>query len=127
MATHTLEDLVAAVLKSFDELQASLLDKTFMTLQKVMECIFKIGGDNSFKLPHQKKNALLKKGPLPPQLECDDEVSAALDAMGERIDFERRVDILSDLFDNGCQFQDKADLSDSICSQLVGVELVSDE
>ncbi|ETV89884.1 hypothetical protein H310_15276 [Aphanomyces invadans] len=41
----------------------------------------------------------------------------------------RSLAILSDHFDNGCQFQDEADLSnvDSIYSQLVGVELVSDE
>ncbi|KAF0707190.1 hypothetical protein AaE_013731 [Aphanomyces astaci] len=129
MATYTLDDLVVAVVKSFEELECTVLDKTFMTLQKVMECIFKMGGDNDFKLPHQKKHGLVKEGPLPTRLECDEDVCAAVDAMEERSEFEGRVDVLSDLLDNGCQVQGEVDLSnvDSICSRLVGVDLDGDE
>ncbi|RHZ28072.1 hypothetical protein DYB37_002644 [Aphanomyces astaci] len=85
MATYTLDDLVVAVVKSFEELECTVLDKTFMTLQKVMECIFKMGGDNDFKLPHQKKHGLVKEGLLPTRLECDEDVCAAVDAMEERM------------------------------------------
>ncbi|ETV78283.1 hypothetical protein H257_07875 [Aphanomyces astaci] len=34
MATYTLDDVVVAVVKSFEELECTVLDKTFMTLQK---------------------------------------------------------------------------------------------
>ncbi|KAF0758843.1 hypothetical protein AaE_003820 [Aphanomyces astaci] len=129
MATYTLDDLVVAVVQSFEEIECTVLDKTFITLQKVMECIFKMGGDNDFKLPHQKKHGLVKEGPLPTRLECDEDVCAAVDAMEEISEFQRRVDVLSDLLDNGCQVQGEVDLSnvDSICSQLVGVDLDGDE
>ncbi|RQM30083.1 hypothetical protein B5M09_012219 [Aphanomyces astaci] len=41
-------------------LAGQVLDKTFMTLQKVMEEAFKLEGDNVYKLPHLKKDMQLK-------------------------------------------------------------------
>ncbi|ETV64993.1 hypothetical protein H257_18202 [Aphanomyces astaci] len=44
----------------FNAIQSQVLDKTFMTLQKVMEEAFKLEGDNVYKLPHLKKDMQLK-------------------------------------------------------------------
>ncbi|KAF0719487.1 hypothetical protein AaE_010451 [Aphanomyces astaci] len=43
-----IDDLVAAVHAAFDELDFRTLDKTFVTLQKVMEESLKVGGDNTY-------------------------------------------------------------------------------
>ncbi|ETV89523.1 hypothetical protein H257_00775 [Aphanomyces astaci] len=42
-----IDDIILAVHGAFDELDFRVLDKTFMTLQKVMEESLKMDGDNS--------------------------------------------------------------------------------
>ncbi|ETV66061.1 hypothetical protein H257_17390 [Aphanomyces astaci] len=97
--TTSIEELVLAVHSAFSDLDMRVLDKTFMTLQKVMEYICKIDGDNVYKLQHKKKDTLFVNGSLPPRLECDRDAAASIEAMEERIDDERRVDNMIELFD----------------------------
>ncbi|KAF0715869.1 Aste57867_3131 [Aphanomyces stellatus] len=65
-----IDDLVAAVHRAFDDLDWSVLDKTFMTLQRVMGEALKMGGDNAFKLPHSKKDKTARLGPVA-RVVCD--------------------------------------------------------
>ncbi|KAF0689915.1 Aste57867_18656 [Aphanomyces stellatus] len=58
--TRTIEELVGAVEKAFIGLEWHVLEKTFMTLQNVMEESLKLGGDNSFLLPHLRKISMRK-------------------------------------------------------------------
>ncbi|KAF0685854.1 Aste57867_22306 [Aphanomyces stellatus] len=96
--TRSVEDLVAAVEDAFAELDWRVLDKTFMTLQKVMEEAFKINGDNAYKLPHLKKDAAAKKIGPRSLAYCDPDVCSAIDALNRRIDYEERVDSLVESF-----------------------------
>ncbi|KAG6946785.1 hypothetical protein JG688_00015841 [Phytophthora aleatoria] len=49
--THDVDGLIGAVMTTFQMLPRRTLDKCFITLQKVMECIIMHGDDNSFRLP----------------------------------------------------------------------------
>ncbi|ETV76984.1 hypothetical protein H257_09391 [Aphanomyces astaci] len=69
-----IDDLVAAVHAAFDELDFCTLDKTFVTLQKVMEESLKVGGDITYKLPRLHKDRLAKQGLLTSQLAYDSDV-----------------------------------------------------
>ncbi|RHY40041.1 hypothetical protein DYB30_009416 [Aphanomyces astaci] len=89
-----IDDLVAAVHGAFNELDWRILDKTFVTLVRVMEESMKMGGDNSYKLPHQSKDKMARLGPTAPSV-CDPDVVTVIEAMNARKDFERRVDNLS--------------------------------
>ncbi|KAF0720022.1 Aste57867_630 [Aphanomyces stellatus] len=58
--TRCIDDLVAAVHEAFGELKCAVLDKAFMTLQKVVEESLKMDGDNVYKLPHLKKDTTIE-------------------------------------------------------------------
>ncbi|ETV97595.1 hypothetical protein H310_09491 [Aphanomyces invadans] len=60
MWPFVVDDLVAAVHGAYNELDWSILEKTIMTLQRVMEESLKMGGDNSYKLPHQSKDKMAR-------------------------------------------------------------------
>jgi hypothetical protein len=60
--TRTLDELITAVLESFNEIEPQSLNFNFLTLQKVLnECMDNDGGNN-FKIPHMGKHTLLKAG-----------------------------------------------------------------
>ncbi|ETV63813.1 hypothetical protein H257_19254, partial [Aphanomyces astaci] len=82
-----IDDLVAAVHGSFNELDWRILDKTFVTLVRVMEESMKMGGDNSYKLPHQCKDKMARLGPTAPSV-CDPDVVTVIEAMNALKDFE---------------------------------------
>ncbi|KAF0702842.1 hypothetical protein AaE_015683, partial [Aphanomyces astaci] len=65
-----IDDLVAAVHRAFGDLEWRVLDKTFVTLQRVMGEALKMGGDNAFKLPHSQKDKTERLGPVAATL-CD--------------------------------------------------------
>ncbi|KAF0711552.1 hypothetical protein AaE_012209 [Aphanomyces astaci] len=96
-AVTSIDKLVAAVQEALVELDWRVLDKTFVTLHKVLGESLKIGGDNSYKLPHQHKDKMAKVGPTP-RMVCDAEVVRVIEVMNRRKEFERRVDNLSDVF-----------------------------
>jgi hypothetical protein len=69
-------DLVKAVNNSFSTYCPDTLNRSFLTLQAVMNEILKVDGGNNFKLPHVSKEALIKEyGRVPQCLEvssCND-------------------------------------------------------
>lgn len=70
--TKTIDELVAAVLKSYEEICPKSLNNVFMSLQCCMVEIMKVKGKNSYKTPHMKKGALERQGSLPIDLQvCD--------------------------------------------------------
>ncbi|RHY26548.1 hypothetical protein DYB25_012662 [Aphanomyces astaci] len=73
-------------------LAGQVLDKTFMTLQKVMEEAFKLEGDNVYKLPHLKKDVQLKSETVALRPPCDEDVTLVLETLETRLDDEHLVD-----------------------------------
>lgn len=67
----SIDDLVAAVEDSFEELKSETLDDVFLSLQMAMESTMKCDGGNSYKLGHMKKQQLRRKHLLPANLLCD--------------------------------------------------------
>ncbi|GMI77351.1 hypothetical protein HRI_001404400 [Hibiscus trionum] len=70
----TIDELVMAVEKSFDELPVESLNNVFLTLQSCMIEIMKVKGGNNYKLPHIGKKRLERNGEFPIQLHCDQDV-----------------------------------------------------
>ncbi|KAF0685549.1 Aste57867_22590 [Aphanomyces stellatus] len=116
-----IDDLVAAVHRAFDDLDWRVLDKTFMTLQKVMAESLKMGGDNAFKLPHSKTDKAARHGPATPVL-CDPDVVKVIEAMNVRKDFERRVDNISSVL-TACDIEGVINTSniDHLCTIVESV------
>lgn len=56
--SHKLEDLVTAVQDAFESIPSSTIDKCFITLQKVLQCVIADNGGNSYKLPRVSKQHL---------------------------------------------------------------------
>lgn len=67
----TVEDLLSAVRKAFDEYPSRKINHIFLTLQLCMQETMKVGGSNNYKIPHLKKEALEREGLLPKQIICD--------------------------------------------------------
>ncbi|XP_057811565.1 uncharacterized protein LOC131025793 [Salvia miltiorrhiza] len=70
-ACTSVDQLVNAVCKSFMELSPVALNKVFLSLQGCMIETMKIKGHNAYKLPHMKKDALIRQNALPITLEVD--------------------------------------------------------
>ncbi|KAH7867312.1 hypothetical protein Vadar_031871 [Vaccinium darrowii] len=73
-APATIDELVYAVEKSFEELSPESLDCVFLTLQACMIEVMKVNGGNNKKLPHMNKSQLTRCGVLPSQLQCEREI-----------------------------------------------------
>ncbi|KAF0748156.1 hypothetical protein AaE_007446 [Aphanomyces astaci] len=119
-----IDDLVSAVESAFGELDWRVLDKTFITLQRVLEESLRMGGDNSYKLPHLGKDKVLRHGPAA-RVVCDPDVVSSIQAMNTRMDFERRVDNLSSVLAL-CVVESTINMSniDELCTM---VEEVNDD
>ena len=70
-APKTVDDLVNAVIKAFEDFSSSEFNKIFLTLQSCMVEIMKGKGWNNYKIPHIKKAVMQREGLLPIQLKCD--------------------------------------------------------
>ncbi|ETV84741.1 hypothetical protein H257_03846 [Aphanomyces astaci] len=75
---------------AFENLAWRVLDKTFMTLQKVMEEAMRSSGDNVYKLPHLKKDIQFKTGVTELRPSCDEDVLLAIESMENRLKDEQR-------------------------------------
>lgn len=73
-APRTVDELLAAVEDSFQELERNKLNNVFLTMQQCMIEIMKVGGGNNYKLPHMGKVHLERQGRLPVNLSCDFEL-----------------------------------------------------
>ncbi|KAH6780096.1 hypothetical protein C2S52_011333 [Perilla frutescens var. hirtella] len=67
-------DLVNAVVTSFENLCPTKLNKIFLTLQSCMLEIMKVKGHNGYKIPHMGKDALSRQVILPLNLEVPPEL-----------------------------------------------------
>ncbi|KAK8652793.1 hypothetical protein V6N13_126818 [Hibiscus sabdariffa] len=70
----TIDELVNALEKSFDELAPESLNNVFLSFQSCMIEIMKIKGGNNYRLPHMSKQRLERNGELPIQLHCDQDI-----------------------------------------------------
>ncbi|KAF0685537.1 hypothetical protein As57867_022523, partial [Aphanomyces stellatus] len=64
-SAHTIDELVSNVARAFDEYPLERLDRTFLTLHACLIEVMRDSGDNTFKIPHQSKDKLARKGRLP--------------------------------------------------------------
>ncbi|XP_058775250.1 uncharacterized protein LOC131649505 [Vicia villosa] len=67
----SIDDLLKAVEKSFEELSAVKSNHIFLSLQSCMIEIMKARSFNKYKIPHMQKEMLERQGELPIQLKCD--------------------------------------------------------
>ncbi|KAJ0039606.1 hypothetical protein Pint_27427 [Pistacia integerrima] len=70
-APNSIDVLIEAVQKSFDEYLPTKLNHTFLTLQSCVISILKARGSNKYKVPHMKKHSLERQNCLPRQLDVD--------------------------------------------------------
>ncbi|GAA0143394.1 hypothetical protein LIER_35737 [Lithospermum erythrorhizon] len=73
-APKTIDELVAAVEKSFQELSPSALNRVFLTFQECMIEVLKCKRGNDYKIPHMRKENLEKENCLPVTLSVDHEL-----------------------------------------------------
>ncbi|ETV96545.1 hypothetical protein H310_10256 [Aphanomyces invadans] len=69
-SARTIDQLVSNVVRAFDEYPLEGLERTFLTLQACLIEVLRDGGDNTFKIPHQSKDKLARKGRLPLNATC---------------------------------------------------------
>ncbi|KAH6793383.1 hypothetical protein C2S52_003860 [Perilla frutescens var. hirtella] len=74
METNNVDELVNAVVTSFENLCPTKLNKIFLTLQSCMLEIMKVQGHNAYKIPHMGKDALSRQASLPLNLEVPPEL-----------------------------------------------------
>ncbi|OQR85870.1 hypothetical protein ACHHYP_11246 [Achlya hypogyna] len=97
-ATSNLDQLVDAVEQSFLELDDIMLENSFLTLQKVMECILVDYGGNNYKVHHINKDKQRRECVLPSNHHIDGQVvDDALDAMYGRLTDQAELDELCEL------------------------------
>ena len=70
-APTIVDELVNAVVKSFEAFSTVETDKIFLTLQTCMIEIMKAKGSNKYKIPHSKKAVLERCGRLPTRMKCN--------------------------------------------------------
>ncbi|KAJ0027680.1 hypothetical protein Pint_36150 [Pistacia integerrima] len=78
-APNSVDVLIEAIQKSFEEYSPTKLNHTFLTLQSCMISILKVGGLSKYKVSHMKKHRLEGQNCLPSQLDVD------LELIGEAI------------------------------------------
>ena len=73
-APRNIDEILAAVKKSFDELSTQTLNNVFVTLQLCMMEVMKISSRNNYKIPHIKNLRLHEERSLPTQICCDQQL-----------------------------------------------------
>ncbi|XP_057790875.1 uncharacterized protein LOC131007986 [Salvia miltiorrhiza] len=85
---NNVEELVATVEKSYEDLSPTTLNNVFLSLQGCMVEMMKVKGHNAYKIPHMKKGTLIRQNELPINLEVSSELVK---------------ECLQYLVDNGCE------------------------
>ncbi|KAE9178897.1 hypothetical protein PF004_g25336 [Phytophthora fragariae] len=70
-AARSLDGLIYAVTEAFRQLPSSTIDKCFVTLQKVMQCVIAHGGGNNYPLPRVRKQQF-QDSKMPVSLEVEE-------------------------------------------------------
>ena len=71
LATN-IDELLANVWSSFEELTPQTLNKVFLTLQSCLSKILEVHGGNNYKIPHLNKDRLSRTVGLPTSLEVEE-------------------------------------------------------
>ena len=64
-------ELVRVVEEAFEEFSPMKSNQIFLSLQLCMIEIMKVKGSNHYKIPHLKKETLIREGHLPLSTKCD--------------------------------------------------------
>lgn len=70
-ASTTIDELIEAMVKSFERFSSVESTKIFLSLQACMIEIMKTKGSNNYKIPHIQKGVMQRQGTLPTQLKCE--------------------------------------------------------
>ena len=70
--------LITAVQRVYDLYPRHLINRVWLTLQSVFNCIIEDHGDNTFKIPHMKKEHLERIGELPTVIDVTDDAAQYL-------------------------------------------------
>jgi hypothetical protein len=70
---HSIDSLIEAILKSYNDYPKEKLNLMFLTLMSVMDEAIKQGGGNFYRIPHLGKGHLKKINELPLALDLSDE------------------------------------------------------
>lgn len=70
-SSKTIDELINAVVKSFENFSTVKSNSMFVTLQLCMTKVMKAIGSNKYKIPHINKRGLERQGQLPTQMKCD--------------------------------------------------------
>ena len=82
-----LDNLIDAVMEAYEEYSPVKLNKIWLTYQQCMIEMMKLNGKNKHKLPHMRKDVLLRQGTLPVSLTIPlDTVQAASAFVHEKAD-----------------------------------------
>lgn len=73
-APKSIDELVYAVEKSFEELSSDCLNRVFLSWQACMIEVMKVNGGNNYKLPHIGKSQLLRDGSVIFALPCERQI-----------------------------------------------------
>ncbi|KAK1360341.1 hypothetical protein POM88_044815 [Heracleum sosnowskyi] len=68
---RTVDELVSAVEKAYEEFSPVKSNRVFLSLQLCMRESMKDNGSNNYKIPHINKAGLERQGRLPCQIKCD--------------------------------------------------------
>jgi len=75
-----IEELIAAVVNSYNAITHTMLNDIFLTLQKVMKSCILSDGNNNFKTPHYNKRRLENLDQLPISIALSPELEEKLAA-----------------------------------------------
>ena len=66
-------EIIECVQRAYEEYPWHMINRMFVTLMSVFDCVIKCHGDNTYKLPHMNKAKMEAEGTLPRYLEMSDE------------------------------------------------------
>ena len=72
-------EIITMVQKTYDEYPANKINRLWVTLQSIYNCIIENHGDNNYKIPHMNKERLERLGELPTALKVSREALAELE------------------------------------------------
>ncbi|XP_051137880.1 uncharacterized protein LOC127256092 [Andrographis paniculata] len=94
----TVDDILGAVHKSFEQLSHTALNSVFLSLQACLGEIMANFGSNNYKIPHLGKESLRRSGNLPEDIEVDHEmIKACIDHLMELNEVEGLKDFITSL------------------------------